>query len=500
MTGPTAPDGGHPGAEAEAAGIGYGGFRIGGMHLALPLSSLREVVPCKDLVPLPCDVACVSGGQQIRSTVVPVVDLRVVLDRPVTAIEDPCVIVMIHDGHVLGLLAERIEEVFCMAPARPGRVAAGAGSLFDICIPWGDTHPISVLSPAALMALARVPAILDPEPWRSTRARNSEPTHLRPHLLMQTGRWHLAIDALEVHSTLAASTVTAGALTHGACLGTIQVGQDTLAAFDLMALCGLGSLASGGRSPGFVIDCEGARVAFLVDTIVDFANADPRALVALAPYAMPRPGLMRGLLPGGNVAGTQHWFTLDGAALRACEEVASMAAATRGQGDGTSSGSGIRQTSAGRALLTFELDRKAAVPLEQIKEILGCTAGMAALGDGPVMGIAVSGGRSIAVLNLSRLVGWAEKPAQEGASILVVESGTDLVGFMVQRLCDIETSSWEPSMPTHEDPHSRQPLATLGGAGQQHLVAVIDLQDLASRVQAHERWPARRGSNPRPTA
>lgn len=105
-----------------------------------------------------------------------------------------------------------------------------------------------------------------------------------------------------------------------------------------------------------------------------------------------------------------------------------MAAATRGQGDGTSSGSGIQQTSAGRALLTFELDRKSCVPLEQIKEILGCTAGMAALGDGPVMGIAVSGGRSIAVLNLSRLVGWAEKPAQEGASILVVESGTDLVG------------------------------------------------------------------------
>ena len=489
-----------PADGAGAACAAFGSFRLGGMHLALPMTALREVVLHNNLVPLPCAVACVTGGQQIRSAVVPVVDLRVVLDRPVCPIEDACVIVMIHDGHVLGLLAERIGEVFDLPVARPGQVGAGRDSLFDICVPWGDAHPVSVLSPAALMALAQVPAIVDPEPWRTTHAQGGEPARQRPHLLMRTARIHMAIDATAVHSTLPVSAVTKGALTHGACLGTVQVGPHAMAAFDLLALCRLGSLQATGQAPGFVIDCAGSRVAFLVDTIVDFANADPQALVALAPHAMPRPGMMRGLLPGAAVKGEAHWFALDGDALSACEEVAAMAAATREAPALAHTHGSERRAAQGRSLLTFELDRKAAVPLDQVKEILASTATLAAFGDGPVMGVAVSRGRSIPVLNLSRLTRRPEQPTGDGASILVVESGADLIGFMVQRLCDIETTCWEPVMPSHAESAGRQALATLGGVGQQHLVPVIDLQDLARRVQANEVWPARRESNPRPTA
>lgn len=500
MMHPQAPADNAPAGSSAQAVVEFGSFRIGGMHLALPLSALREVVPCRDLVPLPCGAAYVIGGQQIRSAVVPVVDLRMVLDRPVTAIADGCVIVMIHEGHVLGLMAERIGDVFGLQYSRAGQVAAGTDSLFEICIPWGESQPVSVLSPPALLALARVPAILDPEPWRAAPGSGVEPGSHRPHLLMRSARMHMAIDAVAVHSTLPACSVTVGTLTHGACLGTVQVGQDAIAAFDLLALCGLGCMPAGAPAPGFVIDCAGARIAFLVDTLIDFANADPHDLVTLAPHAVPRPDLMRGLLPVGAVAAAQQWFAVDADALRACDEVASVAAATTTASGAAQLRHGEPQPSQGRPMLTFELDRKAAVPLDQVREILPFTAEMAAFGDGMVMGLAISRGRSIAVMNLARLAGWAEHPAHHGASILVVESGAHLTGFMIQRLCDIETTSWEPTMPTHEGHNARQAMASLQGAGRQQLVPVIDLQDLARRVQASEGWPARRESNPRPTA
>lgn len=487
-------------AAAPAGPVQFGSFRIGGMHMALPMNVLREVVTCTDLVPLPCATAGVAGGQRVRDAMIPVVDLRVVLDRPARAMENACVIVMIHEGQVLGLLAERIGEVFTLLWPAGGQVGPGRHALYDICIPWGESSPVSVLSPGALLALAQVPAIMDPEPWRSATTQNARSTRARPHLLMRAGPVHLAIDAVTVHSTLAQPTVTAGALTHGHCLGTVQSGPDRVAAFDLLALCGLGALNASGPFQAFVIPCAGTRVAFLVDAIIDFAAADPEALVPLAPFALPRAGLVRGLLPAGTAAGDAHWLTLDAAGLSACDEVAAVAAATQDAHAGQRPGSGAVQANPKRTLLTFELDRKAAAPLDQIREILPCNGEMSAPGTGPVLGIALSRGRSVTVLSLSHLNGWPDHPPQEGACILVVESGTDLMGFMVQRLCDIETTDWEPTLPRHDASAARQTLAHLDSSGRQRLVPLIDLQDLARRVQANEGWPARRESNPRPTA
>ena len=33
----------------------FGSFRLGGAHLALPLESMREVVPCSPFIALPAD-------------------------------------------------------------------------------------------------------------------------------------------------------------------------------------------------------------------------------------------------------------------------------------------------------------------------------------------------------------------------------------------------------------------------------------------------------------
>ena len=54
----------------------FGGLRIGGLQLALPMSALREVVPCGRLERLPARAEGLLGAIDLRGVLVPVLDLR----------------------------------------------------------------------------------------------------------------------------------------------------------------------------------------------------------------------------------------------------------------------------------------------------------------------------------------------------------------------------------------------------------------------------------------
>ena len=73
---------------------GYGSFQLGGMTLALPIENLREVLAYHSLVDLPCAQAAVLGGVQLRGVCVPVLDLRILLGRPVQKADVDCIIIV----------------------------------------------------------------------------------------------------------------------------------------------------------------------------------------------------------------------------------------------------------------------------------------------------------------------------------------------------------------------------------------------------------------------
>ncbi|MBP7660921.1 MAG: chemotaxis protein CheW, partial [Burkholderiaceae bacterium] len=145
----------------------YGGFCLGGMRLALPMSSLREVVPSGQLCELPCPAACVIGGLDLRGVIVPVVDLRVLLGRDRHPAAYASVIIMVHEGRILGLLADGVTGVFTAPAGHLNRIHTDDDlkSLFSGSIRRPDDATlVSVLSPEALSRLPQVPMVQDPEP------------------------------------------------------------------------------------------------------------------------------------------------------------------------------------------------------------------------------------------------------------------------------------------------------------------------------------------------
>lgn len=494
----------------------FGGLRVGGLQLALPMGALREVVPCGQIERLPARAEGLLGAIDLRGVLVPVVDLRPLIGLGADPIDWPCVVLVIHDGLILGLLCEGVTGVFRSEGHRLSRVAQDglmAGSLRRA----DDGSLISVLSPAALLALPGLPRVEDPEPQRQRVHDGSvsdEPLASGlPMLLLLCGRVPLALPAMAVHATLPSPQVRASVLgLSGTCVGVLEHAGEEVPVVDLPALCGLGRLErpEGAVQQAFLMRLEAGLVAFLIDRVLDVVRVDDDAVMPVPAFALPQRELFEGglsiqaltdevrtLLPSS----VQQFLVLSPqglqghAGLQALAASARPVAALRGAEALLASDSAVAAgllATGQRAMVTYQLGREVATPIGQIREILpfGCEIAVLEVG-GAMLGLVAHRGRSIPVMCLSRLHGLPPPEVSPAVSVLVVEAdAAEQLGFAVPMLRSIEPADWEPALPALGDSrdalaqaiHSRQ-LVQVGQGDSRRMLQVVDLQRIARALQ-----------------
>lgn len=516
-------------ARPQGASPRYGGFSLGALSLALPLQCLREVQPCTALVPLPSAARCVIGGLTLRGLLVPVIDLRLELGLRAEPPAEPVVLVMVHDGQVLGLLADRITGVFEPSDGAGSQgihcaavQSGGTSMIMDAAVRRSDTGAqVSVLSPRALASLPGVPMVDDRQaqglPDGAGAGPDAPAVDGRPVMLMRCGPVSLAIDALAVHATVAVADLEPSPLAWGHCRGVIAYGGQRIGALDLLALCGLGRLDDAVPRQAVILQSPPGLVALLIDEVLDIVTVPHAAVQSLPAFALPRPGLVSGGLPrsalppgrataGGN--GASPCLLLDSAALVSCLEVTGLAATQVGlavdaeaQPEAVAGArpdaDALQARAPGRRnLITFAVGVEVATPIEQVSEILPLGDDWLAFDDhAPVLGLLASRGRTIPVVCLSRLLTGTPAAPAAGGTVLVVESDGDRVGFAVQALRAIESTDWEPQVRAlagrnTDDQRLEWPprqLARVGSGSQERLLPLLLLQDvaLAVRQRAH---------------
>lgn len=488
----------------------FGGFVIGDMQLALPMAVLREVVPFKDVHALPSPAACVIGGIDLRGVVVPVVDLRVVLGRATERSPYPCVIVMVFDGKIMGLLVERVSGIFYSLAGSLKRISVTdpTAAVFWASVNRADDGAVvSVLSPAALTQLHQVPMVEDPEPARQLVAHDTDEVVVQdasvPMMLLRCSRVPLVVEAMVVHATLARPKVEPSVLAMGHCRGVIDYAGRKIAAIDLQSLCGLGQLDMANDPQAFVVSVSAGQVAFLVGEVVDVVRTLPDQVIHVPAFALPHPTLFAGALPTSVLSdeliertgmAASQYLLIDAAELTANAEVTSLAAAnTEGSSTrnttATAFASGALQAAGQRLMITYGLAGETATPLEQVKEILPYSRQISIFKTkGALLGFLVNRDRSIPVYCLSRLTGGASPDVTPAVSVLVVESDGELVGFAVPKLVSIEPAQWEPELPDYNPGasgviRSRQ-LAQVGAGDNQRMLPLLDLLHVARLFQS----------------
>lgn len=530
---PAAAAAARPAAPARAAGAprnidntheravaeGCGGFSMGTLHVALPMGALREVVPMTPLHCMPSMAPGLVGAIDLRGVMLPVLDLRRTLCRAPNDASHPCVVIMVHEGRLLGLLADGVTGVFKVAPGSFKRMQVPgtdlpllAGSLRRA----DDGGLVNLLSPQALAAQPDMPMVEDPEPARSRQGDAADDAPAQPlavpMMLLQLGRLVLAVDAMAVHATLASPVLERSVLAMGACRGVVNYLGDRVPAVDLLAHAGLGRLADDAPRELLLLRSRSGLVGLLVERVVDVVGVAQGATVPVPAFALPQPALFAGALPLsalpegmarmlGEQLGAAQCLQLDGQALQNDEALCALASTQHGPTGGAAAAVAVDSAGAQlgrRAMVTFDLAGEAAVPIEQLSEILPLRTdgqqgalGTLGAGGGAMLGLVVDRGRSIPVLSLPRLAAAGDLPMEAAASVLVVQAGSEWVGFAVPRLRAIEPAEWEPSLPAHGMGETdalthtlrSRTLAQVGQGAEQRMLRVLDLASIAQALR-----------------
>lgn len=505
----------HPGTSPVMPGDDvYGMLRLAGVDVALPLAVLREVVPCPaELAGLPAEAVGLLGAMDLRTTVLPVVDLRLVLGRPADRHAEQVVVVVAVDGQALGLLADEVCGVTRVPTSAllPMHVATGE-LLFSHTFRHPETgRATSVLDAAAVLRRPGLPTVA--AVTRSTAAVGGSggagPGDRTVVTLLRCGPHVLALDVAHVHTTLPDPAPRPSVLTGGVCAGVTEFAGHDVAVLDPLVLLGLGSLTAADATAGVVLDTGRGHVVVALDALIALTEVDDAAVLRLPSFAVPRPELLRGMT---DVDGSAC-LVLDGAAVLADPRVLALAAMSTAAGGGgatdalpTGDPAGDRSAAAlagAPPYLTFSLGIDVTTPLEQVGEIMPYPVAVTTTSvGGSVLGIVVHRDAAVPVLCLGSLLGLAGREVTAATCLLLVDVDGEPVAFAVDALRSIDPLTWTDAEQTGRRGPDRldrvlqtAPLVQVGG--DTRLLPNLDLRQVARMVRGPGPVPVPTPRSPR---
>ena len=482
-----------PQAVPTGADAVFGLLRLADLDVAVPLASLREVVPCPpELAGLPVAADGLLGAMPLRTLVLPVLDLRPLIGRPAPRSPDQVTVVVAHGGSALGLLVDEVRGMVRVPEATLVPVTATAGELlFHSAFLHPETGcPVSVLDAAAVLGRPGVPVVRD---LTRATAVQGEPgdgagAAVRRLVTVRCGGSVLALDVASVHTTLPGFAARPSVLTGALCRGVVDFAGSEVPVVDPLALLGLGRMPDGDAGAGLVLDLGHGYVVLALGELLDLVEVPATDVLTFPPAATRRPDLLTGTVqPGGAAA----CLVLDGAALMVEPDLVSLATVNT-LSDAADPALPSPRTraadtvdGAGRPYLLHSAGVDVATPLDQVGEILPFPSDLlpADVG-GAVLGVALHRETAVPVVDLATVLGRSPAGGSVTSCLLLVEVDGAQVAFAIGALRGIEPLTWrDPDQarrgPAGAGPRVLQtaPLVQLGSEAR--LLPDIDLRALA---------------------
>lgn len=482
----------------------YGVFTVARIPVALPLSELREVIPCPDrFEPLLAAAPGLVGAVRLRQQVIPVLDLRVILGLD-TEHRIDVVVVITYQGAVFGLLACAVRGVVELDDADL------LGMSTDDAAPAGpvmfnrsferpeDGTVVCVLDCAAIRRLPGLPLADDTRAAHTGPSRRGETDSDQRTMMMllRCGPIGVCVDVNDIHAVIPELTVKSSPLDGDVIRGVIALGDRYVPVVDPLAVLRLGELAPIDAKRGVALAYLRGLVTFAVTEVVRIVSVPASAVLPLPRLGAPDSPHVIGVLPEQEHG---SYLVLDGPTLRADPELDSVAVlgtAVPGtasaappetndrrdrhsrEADGKFDRRAIEPSV--RKFLTYHAGLEVATPLAQISEIVPYPSDIIPFVEsGPVRGLFTHRKASVPLVFLPPLLGHPEDLDPESARILLVETDHSYVGFAVPQLRAIEESVWE------EKPHPEPPtgdilrdssLVKIGTAEEGRMIPHIDLK------------------------
>lgn len=488
---------------------GYGCFRYGSMNLAVPIGSLREVVPYQTLTELPSSTHYVAGAIDLRGILVPVLNLARLFNKTEPEQELGCIIVIRHQGKVVGLLANEIQGLYFLDPEQcsPIHSEPGAESILSATLKHSDINLISsLLNVPSLFLLKGWIAAQDQEIGLNDQnamvaIKEQNQTGMKgniPLMLLKSKNHEFAVNPTDVEATFSNPDIKTQEFSNRLFLGTFNYRGDEIPAIDLCELLGLSDDAQSGNQM-FVVRTAHGAIGLAIDEVLEITEIKSSKLAKVPTIGFSKPqyyasildncdlpeSIVRKIKPTGC-----HQLILNIETIKNATEVIDLTKTyhqnTKKNHD-TKNEYGTQNVMSERRLITFQTHREMATPVEEVSEILRYSTQIEkARFSCEVLGVLTNRGKSIPVFDTAFLIDGIQGTLDENSSVLVFDIEGSPLGFAVQRLRSIEPINWENVAPSLGQTNAleipdrkEQRIVEVGTADEKRVLDVIDFVEIA---------------------
>nr|BFE57310.1 hypothetical protein GCM10020063_018360 [Dactylosporangium thailandense] len=471
-----------------SGGILYGVFMVADVHVALPLSELREVMPCpSSFNPLLATAPGLVGAVNLRHQVIPVLDLRRMLGVESPSGQD-VVVVASHEGSVFGLLADAVRGVVQVEEREQLGISVNSELPQVFARTFERPDDGAVVCVLDCVAIQRLPGMVlatdtggpsGAMAQAQEQKRDGGTGSRRMMMLLRAGEIGLCVDVSHIHSVVPELVLKSSPIDGGIIQGVIELAGHYVPAVDALAVLGLGALAPVDVKRGVALAYERGLLTFAVTEVVSIVPVADGDVLPMPSFGLPASQYAVGILPGQDGG---SYLVFDGARLRADGELGTLAGLGTPVGGSGAAPRHEAPPQDGRVIehrvrkyLTYLAGPEVATALAQIAEIVPHPDDVIPfVGGGPLRGVFTHHRTSVPLVDLPALLGERADIDPAAARVLLVGG----VGFIVPALRAIEESTWEERI-AGEGPApttlAGSPLVKIGA----RMLARLDLEEFA---------------------
>ncbi|NVO29433.1 hypothetical protein HJ526_18585 [Donghicola sp. C2-DW-16] len=425
----TAPKGG----EDTLAVMDLGHFKV-----AVPVTQVREVVPCPEVFdPLPSVVDGVLGCFRLRRQIVPALDLPCFLgltDKDEIT-KESVVVILTHEKMLLGILARHAVKLVKRADCETHEMRHNNDAMASRIVgrmSHDGTMSFPLLDIEALYAES-VPLV------RDTRAATRSWDHSDRFLLFETDGVQMCLPITQIETTIPETEVNAWTARSELCCGTIKSHGLEMALMDPLTLLGITDHSRDLKKASGVVIRVGAadRVAMRVDRAVDIINISESDLGAVPDTVYTSPHLIRGIVSRND---EDQFLVLDYDAMLKEQRVTDLGKVIIKSAVPEETG----VNSQGKRVLSLLIDagKPFAIDLAQVVEIVPWREKLADADAEGYIGTISHRNEMLPIFGLAAVMKQPTSPYGNKSAIIVVRRNGKRVGLAIQELIAVETISF----------------------------------------------------------
>lgn len=363
----------------------YGSFWIGDIEFALQVSFIQEVVnEPESYTPVPLSPPHMAGLFSLRGTIIPVIDLRVLLEVDDAGDVGARKIAIIESGDLaMGLLFDDTGGILNSEGAARVKFTSNSEGEKDVVVDGvlkldDGKRMVQVLNPYELLKIKRIPRVARSEGGKKSETETGGLGKRVNCISFQLGHTHCAIDLRHVQEITDVPELQHSQLAHGHILGNIDLRGRTMPVIDFRGLMGNEaphkfSKDSLVNRKLLILKLEEGHVALLVysiDSIIPYFESE---VLPFANVALPRHDIIAGCLVNDRkdiVILLDHVQLMKDQAIvsaaQSCKEIYPSKSNERTTSKSTGSNVVNRST-----FIAFTVERNFALDISYVSEIIG---------------------------------------------------------------------------------------------------------------------------------